>query len=227
MKIRTKLLLALGAISLIPPIAAYVALIDNPRIAFALRMNSEYQAEQGLAAQRLQGDLNAIVSAVEESLSETYREQVAPREHEDAERQRRVANAAIGRDLAAYESDLDYLGRSEAKESRDIGAASDDPASASVDRNEAALLNQLGQSLPRLHGNADRFVQLSDSASRTEGEFVQTIFEPQVRGELTKTLQELVAQSNQGAEAYRRNIESALRDSYKQTILIVLVGIVM
>jgi hypothetical protein len=49
MKIRTKLLLALGAISLLPPIAAYVALIGNPRITFALRMN-EYQAQQGLTA---------------------------------------------------------------------------------------------------------------------------------------------------------------------------------
>jgi len=46
MKIRTKLLLALGAISLLPPIAAYVALIGNPRISFALRMN-EYQSQQG------------------------------------------------------------------------------------------------------------------------------------------------------------------------------------
>ena len=226
MKIRTKLLLALAAISLIPPIAAYVALIDNPRIAFALRMN-EYQAEQGLAAQKLQGDLNAIVSAVEESLSETYRQQVAPREREDAERQRRLANSALAHDVAAYEADLGYLARSEAKESRDIAAAGDDPASAEVDRGEAALLNQLGQSLPRLHGNAERFVQLSDSGSKSEGEFVQTIFEPQVRGELTKALQELVAQTNQGAEAYRRNIESALRDSYKQTILIVLVGVVI
>jgi hypothetical protein len=87
MKIRTKLLLALGAISLLPPIAAYVALIGNPRITFALRMN-EYQSQQGLTAQRLQADLYAIESAAEESLSESYRIRVEPREHQDAERQR-------------------------------------------------------------------------------------------------------------------------------------------
>jgi hypothetical protein len=53
MKIKTKLLLALGAISLLPPMAAYVAVIGNPRISFALRMN-EYQAQQGLTARGLQ-----------------------------------------------------------------------------------------------------------------------------------------------------------------------------
>src|SRR5258705_13863396 len=94
MKIRTKLLLALGGISLIPPIAAYVALINNPRISFALRMN-KYEAQQGLTAQRLQADLQAIGSAVEESLNETYRIKVEPRERADAERQRGLANSAV------------------------------------------------------------------------------------------------------------------------------------
>jgi hypothetical protein len=50
MKIRTKLLLALGSISLIPPVAAYIAVINNPRISFAVRMN-EYEAQQGVAAE--------------------------------------------------------------------------------------------------------------------------------------------------------------------------------
>lgn len=226
MKIRTKLLLTLAAISLVPPIAAYVALIGNPGIAFALHMN-EYQAEQGLAAQRLQADLNALVSAVEESLSETYRAQVAPKEREDAERQRRLANTTVAVDVAAYAADLDYLARSEAKESHDIAAPGGEPSAAIVDRGEAALLNQLGESLPRLRANAARFVTLSDSASKQEGEFVQMVFEPNVRGDLTRTLQELVVQTDQGAQAYRRNIESALRDSYKETVLIVLAGIVV
>lgn len=76
--------MAMGAISLFPPIAAYVALIGNPRISFAFRMN-EYEAQQVLAAQKLRSDLRVIGSDIEESLSEPYRIQVEPREHEDAE----------------------------------------------------------------------------------------------------------------------------------------------
>ena len=73
MKIRTKLLLALGAISLLPPAAAFVAaLVSNSRISFALKMN-EFEAQQGLNSQRLLGDLNVIGSALEDSLSEAYR----------------------------------------------------------------------------------------------------------------------------------------------------------
>jgi len=94
MRIRTKLLWALGSISLIPPIAAYVSLINNPRISFALRMN-EYEARQGIAAEQLQFDLRAIRSAVEESLSETYRIRVEPKQRGDAERQRRLANSPV------------------------------------------------------------------------------------------------------------------------------------
>jgi len=94
MRIRTKLLWALGSISRIPPIAAYVSLINNPRISFALRMN-EYEARQGIAAEQLQFDLRAIRSAVEESLSETYRIRVEPKQRGDAERQRRLANSSV------------------------------------------------------------------------------------------------------------------------------------
>src|SRR6266478_10045783 len=122
MKIRTKLLLALGAISLLPPIAAYVALIGNPRITFALRMN-EYKAQQGVAAQRLQTDLNAIGSAAEESLSETYRIQTEPRERDDAERQRRLANAALRLGITAYETHLDTITRSETQQVQETLAA--------------------------------------------------------------------------------------------------------
>lgn len=61
-----------------------MALIGNPQISFAIPMN-EYEARQGLTAQKLQRDLHAIESGVEESLSETYRIQVDPKRHEDAE----------------------------------------------------------------------------------------------------------------------------------------------
>src|SRR5258705_12564528 len=70
MKIRTKLLLALAGISLIPAIAAYFTLINNPRISFALRMN-KYEAQQGLTAQKLQADLQAIGSAVSVALTDS------------------------------------------------------------------------------------------------------------------------------------------------------------
>ncbi len=63
MKIRTKLLLALGSISLIPPIAAYIALINNPRISSALRMN-QYETQQGIIAEQLQSDLSVILESV-------------------------------------------------------------------------------------------------------------------------------------------------------------------
>ena len=57
MKIRTKLLFALGVISLLPPVAAYIAAyLSDARISFALNMN-EYEAQQGLAAQRLQATI--------------------------------------------------------------------------------------------------------------------------------------------------------------------------
>src|SRR4029077_5692767 len=94
MKIRTKLLTALVGISVIPPIAAYIALNNNPRIAFALRMN-EFEAQQETTAERLQSNRSAIRSAVEEALTETYRFQLEPKQREDADRQRRLAIAAV------------------------------------------------------------------------------------------------------------------------------------
>ena len=97
-----KLLLALAGISLIPPIAAYFTLINNPRISFALRVN-KYEAQQGLTAQKLQADLQAIGSAVQESLNESYRIKVEPKERADAERQRRLANSAVRSGALAFE----------------------------------------------------------------------------------------------------------------------------
>ena len=47
-----------------------------------------------------------------------------------------------------------------------------------VDQRETQLLKELGESLPSLKSNAEQFIQLSDSFSRTEGEFVQKLFEP-------------------------------------------------
>ena len=105
MKIRTKLLLALAMISLFPSIAAYVALIGNPGIAFSLRMN-DYEAEQGLTAQRLQTDLYAALSDAEESQYESYQMQFDPRGHDGIDHQRRLANTALRSQIETYGTDL-------------------------------------------------------------------------------------------------------------------------
>lgn len=65
---------------------------------------------------------------------------------------------------------------------------------------------------------------MSDGFSRAEGEFVQKVFEPELRGEIGRTIHEMASETDQGAGEYRRNIETALTDSYKQTILIVVLG---
>jgi diguanylate cyclase (GGDEF)-like protein len=224
MKIKTKLLLALGVISLFPPMAAYVALIGNPQISFAIRMN-EYEARQGLTAQKLQSDLHAIESGMEESLSETYRIQVDPRQHEDAERQRRLANAALRSGIAAYEADLDTLTQSETQQMKEILAEGSSRGSDAFDQRETQLLKELGDSLRGLTSNAEKFIQLSDSFSQTEGDFVQKVLEPEIRNQVGKVVQELASETDRGAGEYRRNIETALKNSYKQTIVVVLLAV--
>jgi diguanylate cyclase (GGDEF)-like protein len=222
MKIRTKLLLALGGISLIPPIAAYVALINNPRISFALRMN-EYEAQQGLTAQKLQADLQASGAAVEESLNETYRIKVEPREREDAERQRRLANSAVQSGVVAFEKDLDTITQSTARQAQETLAAGEPPDA--VDQRETQLLTELRESLPDLKSNAEKFAKLSDSFSSAEREFVREIFEPEMGEKLGRIVQELASEVNQGGGEDRRKIELALRHSYKESILVVLLGV--
>jgi hypothetical protein len=111
LKIRVKLLSALGVISLFLPVAAYVTPIGNPRISSALRLNV-YEAEQGVTARKLLSDLHRIVLAVEESLGESYGMQVEPRQRKDAERQHRLANAALRSGITAYETDLGTMTRS-------------------------------------------------------------------------------------------------------------------
>jgi hypothetical protein len=106
-----KLLSALGVISLFLPVAAYVTPIGNPRISSALRLNV-YAAGQGVTARKLLSDLHRIAIAVEESLGESYRMQVEPKQREDAERQRRLANAALRSGITAYETDLGTMTRS-------------------------------------------------------------------------------------------------------------------
>ncbi|HVR25099.1 MAG TPA: diguanylate cyclase [Candidatus Polarisedimenticolia bacterium] len=224
MQIRTKLLLALMVISLFPPIAAFVALIGNPRISFSLRMN-EYEAEQGLTAQRLQSDLYAVLLAAEESLGESYRMQLDPREREDAERQRQLANAALRSELAAYETDLDTITRSEKQQVQEIVAAGKAKGLGAGDQRETELLKMLGESLPSIKSMAEKFIQLSDASSQTEGEFLQKVFEPEARGEVAKATQELASGTNQASEENRHNIEKALKAAYEQTILIVLLGV--
>jgi diguanylate cyclase (GGDEF)-like protein len=224
MRIKTKLLLALASISLFPPIAAYVALIGNPKISFALRMN-EYEARQGITATELQSDLHAVSSAVEESLSETYRLKVQPRERADAEGQRRLANAALRSGVTAFEKNLDTINRSASAQAQEVAAAGEHLDA--IDQRETELLKELSKSLPSLKGDADTFVQLSDSFSPAEGEFLQKTFEPEMRDHLVRIAEELASQANQGTADDRRNIETALKHSYKQTLLIVFLGVVV
>src|SRR5579863_4921074 len=115
MHIRTKLLLAMGAISLSAPVAAYVALVGNPRISFALRMN-EYQTEQGLKAQQLKTDLNGIESDLQESMADTFRGHAEPAQGEGAEHQRKLANSALRSGITEYDTDLNAVAGSEAKQ---------------------------------------------------------------------------------------------------------------
>jgi hypothetical protein len=173
---------------------------------------NEYQSQQGLTAQRLQADLNAIESAAEESLSESYRIRVEPREHEDAERQRRLANAALSSGIAAYETDLGTITRSEMQQVQEILAAVGANGLAVANQREMQLLKRLGESLPGLKSNAEKFIRLSDSFSQTEGEFVEKVFEPELRDELTKTVREPASETDRGAGEYSRNIEKARAD---------------
>jgi diguanylate cyclase (GGDEF)-like protein len=225
MKIKTKLLVALVTISLLPPIAAYVALIRNPAISFALRM-SGYQAKQEVMAQTLQSNLHEIGSAMEESLSESYRK-LEPREHEDAERQRKLANGAFRSGIAAYETSLGTINRSETQQGQETMVAGSAKASDNVDPHEIQFVTELSDSLPELKSRADKFIQMSDSSSPQEDEFVQKTMEPWVRDALPKTVQELADETDRVAAEYRRNIEVALNNSYKQTILIILLGVVV
>src|ERR1700722_1981395 len=222
MKIRAKLLFALAAVSLIPPIAAYVSLINNPQISFALRMN-EFEAQQGNIAHQLQSDLHIIGSAVEESLSETYRIQVDPKQKENAERQRRLAKSPLQSGVIAFAKDLNTISQSVEKQAQETAAAGRplDP----IDQRETQLLEELRNMLVSLESNADKFAKLSDTSSPMEGEFVQEVFEPEVREKLGSGVQELANQTNQGAEEDRRNIELALRRAYKESVVVVLIGV--
>jgi len=209
--------LALAGISLIPPIAAYFALINNPRISFALRMN-KYEAQQGLTAQKLQADLQAIGSAVQESLNETYRIKVEPKERADAERQRRLANSAVQSGVLAFEKDLDTITQSLGQQARETSAAEESPDA--MDQRETELLNDLRESVPDLRSNAEKFAKLSDTFSPAEGEFVQEVFEPDVEKKLGRIVEELASEAEQGAGEDRRNIELALKHSYKESLLV-------
>jgi len=222
MRIKTKLLLALGTISLFPIVAAYVALISNPRISFALRM-SKYEVQQGMGSQKLQSDLQAIGSSLEESLNETYRIQVEPKQQADAERQRRLANSAVHSGVVAFENDLNTFAQSVAQQEQETLAAGE-PVDA-ADQREIQLVKQLRNALPGLKSNAEEFTKLSDSFSLSEGEFVQEVFEPEVGERLGRIVQELASDADQGAGEDRHYIELALKQSYKESVLVVLFGV--
>ncbi|HXJ14554.1 MAG TPA: diguanylate cyclase, partial [Candidatus Limnocylindrales bacterium] len=222
MKIRTKLLTALVGISLLPPIATYVALNNNPRIAFALRMN-EFEAQQGTTAEQLQSNLVAIRSAVEESLNETYRSRLEPKQREDAERQRRLANAAMHSGILAFENNLAIITRSAAQQEQETLATGRAPDT--IDLREAQLLKELRELLPDFKSKAERFTKLSDGFSLTQGTFVQEELEPAMDEQVGRIVQELASETNRGAENDRHRIDSALRQSYNQSILVVVVGV--
>lgn len=222
MKIRTKLLLALASISLLPPIAAYVAVISNPRISFALRMN-EYEAEQGNLAQCLQSDIRGIRSALEESLSETYRIQVEPSQRADAERQRQNANNAVRAGVEAFARDLDGIVRSTSEQSQAM-VRNHEVTNASEHR-ETELVAKISDFLPHLKADAGKFVSLSDNSRvEKEGESVQTVLEPEIQKNLER-IQELATETDQEAAEDRRNIESAIRSSNEQAFLIALAAL--
>jgi diguanylate cyclase (GGDEF)-like protein len=212
-------------ISLFPSIAAYVALIGNPGIAFSLRMN-DYEAEQGLTAQRLQTDLYAALSDAEESQYESYQMQFDPRGHDGIDHQRRLANTALRSQIETYGTDLASTTLSEKQQVQEIVAASaKNRESQSGDAGETPLLAQLGESFLSIKANSERFIELSDDFSQTEADFLQQTFEPELRSELATTSQELASDSVGMSEVNRRNIEKALKASYDQTILIVLLGV--
>lgn len=184
---------------------------------------NEYEARQGIAAEQLQSDLRAIRSAVEESLSETYRIQVEPKQRGDAERQRRLANSAVQAGVAAFERDLGTITQSTAEQAKETLAAGGPPDVA--DQRETQLLTELRELFPDLKTSAEKFAKLSDGDSPAEGEFVQKVFEPEVGEKLGRIVQELASEADRGAEEDRRNIELALRHSYRQSIFVVLFGV--
>ena len=224
MRIRTKLLLAMGAISLSAPVAAYVALVGNPRISFALRMN-EYQTEQGLRAQQLKADLNGIESDLQESMADTFRGHAEPAQGEGAERQRKLANSALRSGITEYDTDLNAIAESEAKQVQEIRAAGSPTGPEAAEQNEIQLVKALGESSSGLESGVEKFLQLSDSASKTESDFLQNTLEPEIRGDLSKEVQDLASGTSKAAEEYRQSIDAALTDSYQETLFIVLIGL--
>jgi diguanylate cyclase (GGDEF)-like protein len=184
---------------------------------------NEYEAQQGTLTQHLQFDLSAMRSAVEESLSESYRIKVEPKQREDAERQRRLANSTVQSAVAAFERDLDTIAQSTAQQGKKTLAAGESPDA--VDQRETQLLKELHELFPDLKSSAEKFVKLSDGYSPAEGDFVQEVFEPEVGEKLGRIVQELASEADRGAEEDRHNIELALKHSYRQSILVVLFGV--
>jgi HAMP domain-containing protein len=148
-----------------------------------------------------------------------------PREREDAEQQRRLANAALRSWIAAYATHLDVITRSEVQQVQDTRLAGRASVPDAAEQRETRLMKKLSDSLPGLKSKAEDFIRLSDSFSQAEEEFVQEVFEPEVRGELTKTVQELTDETERAAENYRRSIEAVQKQSYRQTIVIVLLAL--
>ena len=184
---------------------------------------NEFEAQQGTTAEQLQSNLTAIRSAVEEALNETYRFQAEPKQREDAERQRRLANASVHSGILAFEKNLAAITRSAAQQEQETLAAG--RTLGTIDQREAQLLKELRELFPEVRSKTERFSKLSDSFSPAQGRFVQVDLEPALDEHVGRIVQDLAREASQGAEEDRRNIETALKQSYNQSILVVVVGV--
>jgi len=98
-------------------------------------------------------------------------------------------------------------------------------SSDAADQRETQLLIELDELFPDLKSSAEKFAKLSDGYSPAEGEFVQEVFEPELGEKLGRIVQELASGADRGAAEDRRNIERALKHSYRRSILVVLFGV--
>jgi len=94
-----------------------------------------------------------------------------------------------------------------------------------TDQREAQLLKELRELFPEVRSKTERFSKLSDSFSPAQGRFVQEDLEPALDEQVGRIVQDLAREASQGAEEDRRNIGAALRQSYNQSILVVVVGV--
>ena len=162
---------------------------------------------------------------MEDSLNETYRIHSAPGEREDAEQERRLANAALRSAVANYETHLGAVTGSQKQQAQEGGLQERSNVLSAAEQRETQLVKELSDALAGLKSKAENFIRLSDNFSQAEEEFAKKVFEPTVRSELTKTVQALTDETERAAENYRHSIEMAQKQSYRQTVVIVLLAL--